>query len=225
VSAGPRWTRDDSEFDRAIGFVDATFALALTLLVTTIDVGDVRRVWDSPSTLGHEVGPQFLAFLISFAVIALYWLANHRLVASFVAIDTPLIVANLALIAAVVVLPFSTEAVGSPNVDDLPLPTAVLAVNVALASALHTLVYVLAARRGLMAAKPSRDQLVANVVKGLVPAVVFLLSIPLAYATTPGIAQVFWLAYPLINWLLRHWGGDQPLASGAPASPDEPSRG
>ena len=27
-----RFTRDDAEFDRAIGFVDATYALALTLL-------------------------------------------------------------------------------------------------------------------------------------------------------------------------------------------------
>ena len=38
----PRYSRDQSEFDRAIGFVDATFALALTLLVTTLDVDHPR---------------------------------------------------------------------------------------------------------------------------------------------------------------------------------------
>ena len=33
-----RYRRDDSEFDRAIAFIDATFAVALTLLVTTLDI-------------------------------------------------------------------------------------------------------------------------------------------------------------------------------------------
>lgn len=33
-----RYSREQAEFDRAIGFMDATFALALTLLVTTLEV-------------------------------------------------------------------------------------------------------------------------------------------------------------------------------------------
>jgi hypothetical protein len=35
-----RYQRDDQEFGRAIGFFDATYALALTLLVTTLDITD-----------------------------------------------------------------------------------------------------------------------------------------------------------------------------------------
>jgi len=167
VTSGPRWTRDQSEFDRAIGFVDATFAFALTLLATTLDIGDVRRVWDSTQALGAEINPQLIAFLISFAVISSYWLAHHRMIASFTAIDTPVIVANLALIATIVVLPFATEAVGSPNIDDLPLPTAVLAINVAAASGVNTLVYVLGAKRGLIDPEPSRTAFTADVVRGL----------------------------------------------------------
>ena len=164
MTSGPRWTRDQSEFDRAIGFVDATFAFALTLLATTLDIGDVRRVWDSTQALGAEINPQLIAFLISFAVISSYWLAHHRMIAAFTAIDTPVIVANLALIATIVVLPFATEAVGSPNIDDLPLPTAVLAVNVAAASGVNTLVYVLGAKRGLIDPEPSRTAFTADVV-------------------------------------------------------------
>ena len=33
-----RYSREQSEFDRAVGFIDATFALALTLLITSIDI-------------------------------------------------------------------------------------------------------------------------------------------------------------------------------------------
>jgi hypothetical protein len=56
-------------------------------------------------------------------------------------------VINLFLIAAIVLLPFSTQAVGEPGVDDLPLPTVIMAVNVVAASVFHTLVYVVAVRR------------------------------------------------------------------------------
>ena len=41
-----RYQRDDQEFGRAIGFFDATYALALTLLVTTLDVPDPPSAWD-----------------------------------------------------------------------------------------------------------------------------------------------------------------------------------
>jgi uncharacterized membrane protein len=132
-----RYQRDDQEFGRAIGFFDATYALALTLLVTTIDITEPSSAWDGLPALWDAVGPQFLAFGISFVVIASYWLAHYRLVRALAAVDQ---VMNLVLIASIVVIPFSTNAVGDPGVEDLPLPTAFLAVNIALASGLHTLV-------------------------------------------------------------------------------------
>jgi uncharacterized membrane protein len=199
MTSPPRYGREEAEFDRAIGFVDATYALALTLLVTTLEVGEDPRVWTDLGALGDAIGAQFFAFLISFAVIASYWLNHHRMIASFTAIDVPVIVANLVLICAIVLLPFTTEAVGNPGVEDLPLPTALLAVNVAAASLLHSLVYVMAVRRGLVAATPSRDELVANLSGGLLPAAVFLVSIPIAYLVSPVAAQLFWLTLLLIG--------------------------
>jgi hypothetical protein len=48
---------------------------------------------------------------------------------------------------------------------------------------------------------------------------VFLVSIPIAYATTPATAHLFWLAYPLIAWLIRRWGVPRPAGSGDSARP------
>jgi hypothetical protein len=45
-----RYRRNDAEFDRAIAFIDATFAVALTLLVTTLDL---KSDPSSLDTLGH----------------------------------------------------------------------------------------------------------------------------------------------------------------------------
>jgi uncharacterized membrane protein len=189
-----RYSRDESEFDRAIAFLDAAFALALTLLVTTLDVSDPASAWKSLSALNDDVGPQLIAFGIAFAVIANYWLVHHRMVADFAYIDVPVMVANLVLIAAIVLLPFSTEALGDPATDDLALPVAWMAVDVAAASALSTLVFSLAWKRDLLRGKPTKQELRGNLVGGLVPAAVFLVSIPIAYLASPLAAQLSWLS-------------------------------
>jgi uncharacterized membrane protein len=204
-----RYSRDQAEFDRAIGFVDATFALALTLLVTTLDIGDPASAFASLGGLDDALGQQFIAFLIAFAVIANYWLLHHRLIASFAAIDTPTMVVNLALIAAIVLLPFSTQAVGDPAVQDLPLPTVIMAVNVVAASAMHTLVYLVAVRRNLLSQAPSRGEVSATAANGLAAAAVFGASVPIAYLASPVAAKITWITLIPISQLLGRYSARQ----------------
>ena len=194
-----RYSREQSEFDRAIAFIDATFALALTLLITTLDIENRSKAFKSFSALYAAVGPQFLAFLIAFAVIAGYWFAHHRMVAGFVAIDNRTLVTNIFLIAAVVLLPFTTASVGDPGVADLPLPTVLMAVDVAAVSVLFTLVWVMAARGELLDDRPSAGEWFQRVANGLAPAVVFLTSVPIAYLAAPYIARLFWLLLLVVN--------------------------
>lgn len=202
---GTRYSRDVSEFDRAIAFIDATWAVALTLLITTLDFGDTRAAFESPSALYDAVGAQFLAFLIAFAVIASYWLLHHRMVAGFTALDNPTIVVNLVLIGAIVVLPFSTVAVGDPDVSDLALPTALMALNIAAVAILYTAVWVMACRGGLVDPAPSRAAVWERAADGLAPAAVFLASIPIAYLISPAAGRLSWLALIVINPLVGRW--------------------
>lgn len=188
----PVYDREQGEFDRAIGFIDATYALALTLLVTTLEVEDVPAVWTDLGALFDAVGDQFISFLIAFWVIANYWLVHHRMIAKFKAIDQRTIIVNLCLLAAIVLLPFSTRAVGDPAVENFPLPQAVMAVNVAAASVLTAMVYITALRHGLFARAPSRGEINSYIVHGIVPAVVFLLSIPVAYLISPAVGRLLW---------------------------------
>ena len=204
-ASSSRYSREQGEFDRAIGFVDATFALALTLLVTTLDISHPRVAFSSIGSLNDAVGQQLIAFAIAFAVIASYWLQHHRLIASFAAIDYTTTVVNLFLIAAIVLLPFSTQAVGDPGVKDLPLPTVIMAVNVAAASTLYTLVYVVAVRRNLLRSAPSRGEVSYFVVNALAAAAVFAASVPIAYLISPGAAKITWISLFPIGWLLGRY--------------------
>lgn len=188
-----RYKRGDDEFDRAIAFIDATFAVALTLLVTTLDYGTDPGSWDSLGSFYDAAGSQFLIFGISFLVIAGYWLAHYRLIATFKAIDLRFIVINLVLLAAIVILPFTTESAGDPAIDDLPLPTIVLALNVAAVSTAFTLIYVAARRRGLLRDEPAPTTYRWTVTNLLAPTVVFAASIPIAVWASAGWARLSWL--------------------------------
>jgi hypothetical protein len=65
-----------------------------------------------------------------------------------------------------------------PGVEDLQLPTAFLAVNIAVVSGLHTLVYMLAYLRELFLIKPSAREVHGAIVIGLSPAAIVLASVP-----------------------------------------------
>jgi len=71
-ATAPRYSRDQSEFDRAVAFIDATFAVALTLLITGLDVRDPSSAFRNLSALADAVGAQFISFVIAFTVIASY---------------------------------------------------------------------------------------------------------------------------------------------------------
>jgi uncharacterized membrane protein len=220
VQIPERYRRDDAEFDRAIAFIDATFAVALTLLVTTLDIKSDPESWNSLAHFYDAMGSQLVAFAISFVVIALYWVAHYRLVASFAALDLRLIVLNLFLLAAIVVLPFTTESAGDPAVDDLPLPVAALSVNLAAVSIAFTLIYVIARGRGLLRVQHSDREYRWRIALFIAPAVVFLASIPVAYAVDPGIARLVWLVLLVVNPYLGH-GMDRALKAEAPdTTPD-----
>ena len=166
---------------------------------------DLDAAFTSLSALDRAVGAQFIAFAIAFAVIASYWLMSHRMLASFHAIDTRTIVLHLWLLAAIVLLPFTTEAVGDPDVADLPLPTVLMAVSIAAVSALHTLVWVVGSRSGLLDHAPTEVEWRTTVAGGIAPAVVFLASVPIAYVISPGAARLSWLLLVVVNPVVGAW--------------------
>jgi hypothetical protein len=106
---------------------------------------------------------------------------------------------NLFLVGAIVLLPFSTQSVGDPGVGELALPTVIMALNIAAASILHSTIFAMAARRGLLAQPRPTEEVRGYIVLSLVPAAVFLASIPVAYAVSADAARAFWLVLVIVN--------------------------
>ncbi len=100
----------DHPLERLIFFSDAVFAIAITLLVIEIHVptpADARAAGGYDHAL-IELLPNFMAFLISFAVIARFWTGHHQAFSLRARFDRGLLVPNFALLLCVAFLPFST---------------------------------------------------------------------------------------------------------------------
>jgi uncharacterized membrane protein len=196
------YSRDSVEFGRALSFFDATYAVALTLLVTTIAGASKPSAWRNLHSLVAADGTHLIAFAVSFAVVSGYWLANHQFAASLARISVRLIVANLVLLAAVVILPFSTEALGAFR---LPLSTAIYAVNVALISILEAALFILAWADGMLEPAPARRDALISLVPQAVTPVVFLASVPIAYLVSSAAGRMSWLSLLFLGPLVGTW--------------------
>ncbi|HXD60458.1 MAG TPA: TMEM175 family protein [Lacisediminihabitans sp.] len=111
--------RTDRGLSRLVGFSDAAVAIALTLLV--LPLVDIAPEIAKPGGVGRlfiEHWSAFLAFAISFAVIARFWVVHHR-VFDLVSGYTPLIVwVNFVWLASIVFLPFATNVLSYSPTND-----------------------------------------------------------------------------------------------------------
>lgn len=184
--------------ERMVTLSDAVIAIAITLLVLGIDVPTVSP-GESLSRALDDIGPQAFAWALSFAVIALLWARHHVSTDRLLGADAILVVINFLFLAAISLLPFSSGLIGEYGEDSLA--TVIYAVNLALAGFTLLALELAADRRGLRRA----DIPALNVVASTIPFALFLLSIPVAFASTT-LAQLMWmgaLASGLIETALR----------------------
>lgn len=196
------------EFDRLANFSDAVFAIAATLLVLSIDFPKNLRAPDLDSKIWQEyrdVLPQVLAYALSFFVIGRYWLAHHRLFKLVRRIDGRFIALNLVMLGFVALLPFPTEVFGNYATDRPAF--IVYAAGVAATGMASTAVwwYATGGNRLIDASTPPQAVLHARL-RGLSIPAVFLLSIPISFASVAA-AQASWaLLVPLRTFFTRRYG-------------------
>ncbi|GAA4116079.1 TMEM175 family protein [Enteractinococcus coprophilus] len=217
------YQRETSSFDRVLGFLDAIYAFAVTLLVLNIDVTS-PEAWSSIEAFFTQgIGSQLLGFLISFLVIVAFWRRNHAMLANFTGLDPTTITWNIVVAGLIIFIPFTTQGISDPHTDDLPLPTAVYAVNIALAVMAHAMMLQIAARRGLLIKPLNRKQLRARAINSLGAPIVFLVSIPVAYLTDGNTAKFCWLALLILGPLGdRLVGHADTRFQGQPSTPKAP---
>jgi len=176
------------EFDRVAFFSDAVYAIAMTLLVVGVGVPHVRD-GDLGTALGH-LDAEIVSFFIGFFVLGYYWLSHHSLVAQLRAVNTPFMALNLVYLAVVAFLPFLVAIAGNNN--GTALAFALFTIALAAISLLEVALFRLSIHFDLGREEISAGRRRHDTLAGLIPGMVFLLSLPLALVDTT-FAYLFWL--------------------------------
>lgn len=187
---------------RLVSFSDGVFAIAITLLVLSINVPDlsgsqVDRLGESL----HDSIDSIAAYLLSFAVVGRFWIGHHRLLGQVAQPDGRLAMLNLAYLAVIVFIPYPTELVGRYG-DQFPA-FAMYASTMALAVLAGLAINLYVHRKGLLRADAPRYRVGDILVSSLVPTAIFLASIPLALVVDTSYAYLAWLALVLVNPSVR----------------------
>ena len=66
--------------EHVISFSDAVFAFAITLMALSIDIPDLPTHLTQSELLDklYDLYPQFESYVISFAIIAIFWVSYHQ---------------------------------------------------------------------------------------------------------------------------------------------------
>lgn len=106
-------------YDRLVNFTDAVVAIAATLLILpVVEAASQLGNRDADAFL-ERVVPELVMFVVSFAIIANFWLEHHRLFRLIDKFDTFLIVVNFMWILGIVVMPMPTALIVQGNADDV----------------------------------------------------------------------------------------------------------
>lgn len=113
MSAG--FDRGSAEFARIANVSDGVFAIAMTLLVLTLDTPTAvaGRLAESPL----EQVEQLFVFALAFGLVANLWWQHHKLFALFERLEPVMVGINLVLLGAVALVPFPTSLVGTAPTD------------------------------------------------------------------------------------------------------------
>jgi TMEM175 potassium channel family protein len=207
------YDRHSVEFGRALTFSDGLFAIAMTLLIVSIAVPNIPNgssVHDLADALNDD-SAKFISFFISFAVIGRYWLAHHALFSALARMDGGMIAWNLVYLAFVAFLPFPTALLG--EYFENPLSVVIYAVNVGVVSGMEVVLFAHAQRHGLLERVLPPDVYRFGAIMSLSPVAFFLLSIPLAFASTT-LAVCSWFLVIPFGLLADRWkpeGADELL--------------
>ena len=179
---------NEIEFSRIVAFSDGVFAIAITLLVLSLDIpkhlagGEIAgALWDQREN--------FFAYALSFAVIGRFWLVHHRFFGEVKAFDGRLLVLNMFYLGWIVLIPFSSEVLGEYGGKS----AAVVLYAANLIGVVLTGMWMAADARRAGLVETSAGAHREQRYRSLFIAAVFLVSIPIAFVA-PGLAAFVWLA-------------------------------
>ena len=189
------------DLSRISAFTDGVMAVAITLLVLNLEVPTLAAGESLGDALFDEL-PSLGAYLLAFALVGRFWVLHHNLFERLHGFDRALMTLNLAFLALIVLLPFSSDLYDVYT--DEGLAAAVLGGTLGLAAATHLAMNHYALSQGFVRDE-HRAETESGRPVGLGLAAIFLLSVPAAFLSVH-LAEALWISTIVLRYPLRRLG-------------------
>jgi uncharacterized membrane protein len=184
---------------RILAFSDGVFAFAITLLILDIKL-PAHTLKANLGSILISLWPNYMAFLISFFVIGLYWSVHVRLFREIVRYDQNLIWLNLLHLLFIVIIPFSTSII---SLYLTQLSVIAYAASIACAGYIHTLLRIYAGHNHrLISEKYSSLHIKKGIILSLIAPICFTISIGISFFSSLA-AQLSWILIFLIHVIFQ----------------------
>ena len=206
-TSGPRVTFGPGRMnpERLHGFSDGVFAVAITLLVLQFQVPHVPAVQLAGALL--RLWPAYASYLLSFAVVGVYWVAHWNIVHELHSGDRNLAWLNIGFLACVAFIPFPASLVGAYGAER---PAVMLYGGTLVVTGLMLrAVWVYALRKNLIDAPPGLERYA--MIRQLVPPAIYLAGLIIALGA-PAAALAIYVCVPLLYIIPSRYINGRPVA-------------
>jgi uncharacterized membrane protein len=191
--------QEKTSADRLVVLSDGVVAIALTLLILGIQVPspdglrDANSISELASALGHTVDG-WISYIISFYVIAQFWLVHRQLFGGIRGYRDGLAAWNFLFLLTISVMPFTSDLIG--KYPENSLAVVIFSANLILASLARYGMLSFSRRHRLLT--PDAGSVLAEYtsLRGIINLFCYALSIPVALLS-PDLGKVCWLGLAL----------------------------
>lgn len=194
----------DIKVEHVISFSDAVFAFAITLMALTIGIPDLPPNLSQSELLQRldDFYPQFEDYIISFAVIAIFWISYHQVFNHIKGSHISMVYLNLLFLLFITLLSLTTTFV--TNYASYQIPYIIYCVIVIMTSSLLVLIWWYATKEYRLVDKSMHPLFIKGTFFALLAIpIIFSISIIISFIDLD-ISQYFWLGIIPINVLIRH---------------------
>jgi uncharacterized membrane protein len=189
--------------EHVISFGDAIFAFAITLMTLSIDIPDLPTNLTEAELLSrlNEMYPQVESYIISFAVIAIFWISYHQVFNFITRSHISMVYLNLLFLLLITFLSITTSLV--INYGSYQIPYVIYCIVVIMTGSLLALIWWHATKEYRLIDKDVHPLFIRGLMINLllVP-FVFTISILVSFFNLD-IAQYFWLLIVPLNIAVR----------------------
>ena len=179
--------------EHMISFGDAIFAFAITLMALSIEIPDLPSNLTEPELMARlaETSTGLESYLISFAIIAVFWISYHQIFNFIIGSHMAIVYLNLLFLLFITLLSISTSLV--INYSTYQIPFIIYCIVVVLTSSLLAVIWQYATKDYRLIDKNVSPLFIKGVLIKLISIpIIFVISIFISFVDV-NIAQYFWL--------------------------------